>query len=56
MGCYPIADARIHFPAANQRRDETMVSVASKACNERQRRKEGYFAICAVAKLLPKEK
>ena len=34
MGCHPIAMARIQFPAANQRRDKTMVSVGSKACNE----------------------
>ena len=39
---------------ANQRHDKTMASVGSKPCNKRQ--KEGYFAICAVGKLLPKEK
>ena len=32
--CYPITVARIQFPAANQQRDETMVSVGSKASNE----------------------
>ena len=32
--CHPIAIARIQFPATNQPRDETMVSVRSKACNE----------------------
>ena len=51
--CHAIAVAGIHLPAANQRRDETMASVRSKACNKRQ--KEGYFAVCAVPKLLPKK-
>ena len=51
--CHPIAVARINLQAANQRRDEAMASVRSKACNERQ--KEGYFAICTVPKLLPKK-
>ena len=33
--CHPIiALARIQLPAANQLRDETMVSVGSKACTE----------------------
>ena len=40
--CHPIAVARIQFPAANQRRDESMVvGVESKACNESKDRKKG---------------
>ena len=32
--CHSIDVARIQFPAANKRRDGTMVSMVSKACNE----------------------
>ena len=38
--CRPTAVTQIYFPAANQRRVETMVSVGSKACNESKDRKK----------------
>ena len=40
MVCHLIAVARIQFPAANRRRDETMVSVGSIACNESKDRQK----------------
>ena len=40
MVCHPIAVARIQFPAANQRRDETMAIVGSKGYNKSKDRKK----------------
>ena len=37
---HPIAVVQIQFTVANQRRDETVVSVESKVCNESKDRKK----------------
>ena len=41
--CDPIVVVQLQFPAANQQRGKTMVSVGSKACNENKYRKKNIF-------------
>ena len=44
--CHLIALAQFQFAAANQRRDETMVSVGSKACDESKDGKKDICCLC----------
>ena len=48
---------RLHFePYPYRHRIFLVAQRGPKSCNESKDKKDGYFAVCAVAKLLPKEK